>query len=253
MERPDKQWAGQGRPPEDVPWRHDCAGALVTARRGLLIIGSGGFGREAARAALDGGFPGEVLGYLDDDPALAGRSFGGLPVLGPIAAVHEHPDASVVIATGRPDNYTSRHALVVRLGLPAERYATIIHPMAALAGDTMVGPGSVILHGAVATTGVRIGQHVAVMPQVVLTHEVSLGDFVTVASSVALAGGVAVGPGAYLGAGTMVRQGLRIGALAMTGMASLVLADVPARRLWFGRPAMDRGPSPAAGYEALEG
>jgi sugar O-acyltransferase (sialic acid O-acetyltransferase NeuD family) len=218
----------------------------------LLIVGSGGFGRESAQAARDGGFDGEVLGFLDDNPALAGASIAGLPVIGPIDAVHRFPDASIIVATGRPDQYTSRHTIVARLGLPRERYATIVHPRAMLAGDTEVGPGSVVLAGAVATAGVRIGAHVAVMPSVVLTHETSVRDFATLASAVALAGGVTIGTAAYLGAGTMVRQDLRVGALAMTGMGSLVLSEVPPRRLWYGRPAADRGPSPAAGYQGIE-
>ena len=218
--------------------------------RGLLIIGSGGFGRETARAALDGGFEGEVLGFLDDNSALVGTRVAGLPVLGQVAAVADHPGAQVVVATGRPDNYTSRHAIVTSLGLPESRYGTVIHPGAALGGDTRVGPGSVVLAGVVATTGVSIGAHVAVMPNVVLTHETSVGDFATVASSVALAGGVRIGTGAYLGAATLMRQDLTVGPWAMTGMGSMVLTDIPRARLWFGVPARDRGPSPATRYVA---
>lgn len=217
----------------------------------LLILGTGGFGREVARAARDGGFDGEVLGFLDDDPTRTGASVAGLPVLGPTPAVHRYDDAQIVVATGRPDNYTSRHAIVTRLALPPQRYATIVHPAASLAGDTVIGPGSVVLSGVVTTSDVRIGAHVAVMPHVVLTHDTSLADFATIASGVALAGGAAVGECAYLGAGTLVRQGLTIGALAMTGMASLVLTDVPPRRLWFGSPATDHGASPAADYTGI--
>lgn len=216
--------------------------------RRLLIIGSGGFGRETALAARDGGFDGDVLGFLDDNPRLAGSTIAGLPVLGPVAAVAEYGDAEVVVATGRPDNFTSRHAIVADLGLPAERYATVVHPAAALASDTEVGAGSVVLAGVVATTGVAIGRHVALMPHVVLTHEARVGDFATVASAVSLAGGVVVEEGAYLGAATLVRQGLTVGAGAMTGMGSLVVDDIPGGRLWFGAPARDHGPSPAHGY-----
>lgn len=222
------------------------------SRAGLVIIGSGGFGREAAQAALDGGFDGEVLGFLDDNPDLAGTSVAGLTVLGPIRAIHRYPDAAVVVATGRPDDYTSRPRIVAQLGLPSSRYATVVHPAACLSSDTTVGPGSVVLAGVVATSGVHIGAHVAVMPQALLTHEDSVADFVTIAGCVALAGGAHVAEGAYLGAGTMVRQGLRIGSWAMTGMGSLVLSDVPDGRLWFGSPAGDRGPSPAAGFTLPE-
>lgn len=224
---------------------------MGTTNAQLLIIGTGGFGQEVAQAARDGGFDGEVLGFLDDDPALAGRVVRGLPVLGPSDAVHRFGSASLVVATGRPDNYVSRHAIVARLGLPDDRYATVVHRAAALAGDALIGPGSVVLAGAVATSNVRIGAHVAVMPHVVLTHDTSVADFATLATAVSLSGGASVGEGAYLGAGTLVRQGLSIGPLAMTGMASLILWDVPARRLWFGSPAVDHGASPGAGYTGM--
>ncbi|MGB7979558.1 MAG: NeuD/PglB/VioB family sugar acetyltransferase [Candidatus Nanopelagicales bacterium] len=215
---------------------------------GLVIIGAGGFGRETARAALDGGYDGTLLGFLDDDPGLAGATVAGMPVLGPVAALAELPDAQVIVATGRPDNYTSRPRIVAGLGIDEARWATVVHPGASLASDTTVGPGSVLLAGVIATAGVRIGSHAAVMPLVVLTHDVHVGDFATIASAVALAGGVRVGDGAYLGAGTMVREGCSVGGWAMTGMASLVLADVPPGRLWFGSPATDRDASPAAGF-----
>ena len=220
---------------------------------GLVILGAGGFGRETARAALDGGYEGTLLGFLDDDPGLAGATVAGLPVLGSVAALADLPDAQVVVATGRPDNFTSRARIVTGLGIDRARWATVVHPGASLAADTTVGPGSVILAGVIATTGVRIGSHVAVMPSVVLTHDVQVGDFATIASAVALAGGVRVGDGAYLGAATVVREGLSVGSWAMTGMASLVLADVPAHRLWFGSPATDRGASPAAGFTLAGG
>jgi sugar O-acyltransferase (sialic acid O-acetyltransferase NeuD family) len=215
---------------------------------GLVVIGCGGLGRETARAALDGGFPGEVLGFLDDDPSKAGATIDGLPVLGPIDRAREPGGVVFVVATGRPDQYTSRHAIVQRLGLPEDRFARVVHPAASLAGDTELGCGSVVLAGVVATAGVRIGAHVALMPHVVLTHDVEVDAFATVASSAALAGGTRVGRGAYLGAATLVRQGVAVGDWAMTGMGALVLTDVPAGRLWFGAPARDRGPSPAADH-----
>jgi sugar O-acyltransferase (sialic acid O-acetyltransferase NeuD family) len=219
---------------------------------GLLIVGSGGLGRETARAAADGGYDGQVLGFLDDDPARVGTTVVGLPVLGPTSALPCYPDARVVVATGRPDHYTSRPRIVAALDLPQDRYATVVHPAAALAGDTEVGPGSVVLAGVVATSGVRIGAHVALMPSVVLTHETAIEDYATVASAVALSGAVVVAEGAYVGAGSLVRQGLRVGAWALVGMGSLVLAEVPDERLWFGRPATDRGPAPAAGFRAAQ-
>src|SRR5262245_51349997 len=102
----------------------------------IAIGGAGGFAREAAAAVRECAARGaavELAGFLDDDPALRGARVDGTPVLGGFDDVAALGDAQLVIATGRPDNYTSRRALVARCGLPASRYGIVVHPSAALA------------------------------------------------------------------------------------------------------------------------
>ena len=97
----------------------------------LLLIGAGGFAREAAEAvrAINAVRPiWQLLGFLDDDPRKPGTTPAGLPVLGPLDVLSEYPAAQVVVCPGRPDNYAVRPKLVERLALEDERYATIVHP-----------------------------------------------------------------------------------------------------------------------------
>jgi len=212
----------------------------VSAARPLLIVGAGGFAREAAaavRAANDVRPEWMLLGLLDDDPARHGTVVDDLCVLGPVDAVHQHPDAAVLVCTGNPRNYRSRRDIVARLGLPAERHPVLRHPAASIAAGTEIGPGTVLLAGTVVTAPQRVGAHVAAMPQVVLTHDDAVGDYVTLASRVALGGRVTVEEGAYLGAGALVREGLAVGAWALVGMGSVVLRDVPRGEVWAGAPA----------------
>jgi sugar O-acyltransferase (sialic acid O-acetyltransferase NeuD family) len=206
----------------------------------LLILGAGGFGRETAEAvaAINDRSPAfELLGFLDDGPGLAGAEVDGVPVLGPMSAVGRYPDAMVVVTTGSPGNYFSRKRIVERLGLAADRYATLVHPAASLGRSATVGPGSVLLAGVVATASVCIGSHVAVMPGAVFTHDDVVGSYATFGSAARLAGRVAVGEGAYLGSGALVRENRMIGPWAMVGMGSVVLRDVPGGEVWAGVPA----------------
>lgn len=216
----------------------------------LLLIGAGGFGREAAEAvrAANAVTPTwHLLGFLDDSPALHGTLIGGMPVLGPIDLVHEHPDAQVVITAGRPDNYVSRRLLSRRLGLDDARYATIVHPTATIGATCQVAAGSVLLAHADLTADVVLGCHVAVMPQVVLPHDVRIDEFATLASGVRVGGACHVAEGAYIGSGACLRERITVGPWAMIGMGSVVTRDVPGERLWLGNPArdVDRAPLPA--------
>jgi sugar O-acyltransferase (sialic acid O-acetyltransferase NeuD family) len=207
----------------------------------LVLIGSGGFGRETAQAIRvvnDCGRGGwRLLGYLDDDTSRHGTVVEGVPVLGGRDGLRDMPDARVVVCTGRPGDYVSRLRIVAELGLPPERYATIVHPSATVSSSSVIGPGSVLLAHVALTTAVRVGSHVAIMPHVTLTHDVVIDDFVTIASGVRIGGGVRVARGAYLGAGAIIGEHLTIGEFSLAGMGAVVTRDIPDREVWVGVPA----------------
>ncbi|MGE7432952.1 acetyltransferase [Kitasatospora sp. NPDC001175] len=206
-------------------------------RRDLVIVGAGGFGREAAEAARAAGDSWRLRGFLDDNEALHGSEVDGVPVLGPAEAVHDLPDAQVVLCTVNPRVYHSRSDLLERLKLPEDRYATLVHPSAQIAHAAELGPGSVLLANVVMTARATVGAHVAVMPQTVLTHDTEVADLVTLATGVRLGGGVRLERGCYLGAGAMVREYTTVGRWSLVGMGSVVLHDVPPRQVWAGSPA----------------
>lgn len=211
----------------------------MTARP-LLIIGAGGLSREtlAAVIAINSVSPQwTVTGFLDDNPALHGTLVDGVPVLGPSALVADHPDAGVVMCIASPKNLGNRKRIIAGLGLPAERYATIVHPAASIAAGTEIGHGSVFLAGCVVTAPQVIGAHVAAMPHATITHDDRIGDYAMLASGVLISGSVTVGESSYLGAGSMIREGLTIGARSLIGMGSVVLTDVPSDEVWVGNPA----------------
>lgn len=218
----------------------------LTVPQPLVLIGAGGFGRETAETvrainadheARVGKPVWELLGFLDDDPSLRRASVSGTPVLGGIDQLADLRDARVVVCTGHPGNFTSKRSIVQRLGLASARYATLVHPAAALSPSCRLGPGTIVLAGAVGTTDVEIGAHVGIMPQAVLTHDDLLDDFVTVAAGVRVAGAVHVQEGAYLGAGCLIREHCTIGPWALVGMGAVVTRDIPGREVWAGAPA----------------
>jgi sugar O-acyltransferase (sialic acid O-acetyltransferase NeuD family) len=200
----------------------------------LILVGAGGLARETLAAAGDSW---KVLGFVDDDPALHGTTLDGVPVLGGLDAISDHPEAQIVICTASTKNQASRKKIVARLGLPASRYATVVHPTASIAAGTVIGEGSIVLAFVVVTAPQAIGTHVVIMPHVTITHDDRISSYVTFAARVALAGSVSVGETAYLGSGALVREGVSIGEGALVGMGAVVLQDVPAHQVWAGVPA----------------
>lgn len=206
----------------------------------LLVVGAGGLGREvveAVRSANAKDPTWDLVGFLDDAPALQGQRVSGLPVLGPVSAITRYTRCQVVLAVGSPSNLLARKRVATRLSLSVDRYPTVVHPGALLGSSTRLGPGSIVLAGAVATADVRVGAHVVIMPQVVLTHDDVIADYVTIAAGAHLAGMVTVDEGAYVGSGAVVRERRRLGAWSLVGMGAVVTRDVPGGEVWAGSPA----------------
>jgi sugar O-acyltransferase (sialic acid O-acetyltransferase NeuD family) len=215
-------------------------GSRSAGERCLILFGAGGFGRETAQALFAlayGPAPWRLLGYLDDDPAKHGTVIEDVPVIGGRDEIRRRPQASVVVCTARPGDFASRVRIVAELDLPAERYATIVHPSATVSDSSSIGHGSVLLAYVALTAAVIVGAHVAIMPHVTLTHDNVIEDFATIASGTRLGGGVRVGRSAYIGAGAVIGEHLTVGEFSLVGMGSVVTRDVPAGEVWFGSPA----------------
>lgn len=206
--------------------------------RRIVIVGAGGFGRETASALGAGAATGgpRPVGFLDDASELAGATIAGLPVLGGLDQIDRFLDCDVVLTIGSPRNYGVKRLLADRFGA-AVSYATVVHRMASVGAQTVLGEGTVLLAGVVVTQGVHIGRHVGVMPNVVMTHDDTIGDYATIGAGTTLAGAVTVGEGAYVGSGVSVREHVAIGAGSLIGMGSVVLGDVPPGETWAGAPA----------------
>jgi sugar O-acyltransferase (sialic acid O-acetyltransferase NeuD family) len=211
------------------------------APRQLILIGAGGMARETIELvnAINADAPTwELAGVLDDSPEKQGTEVLGVPVIGACAsAAGFGPEVALVACVASPNDPLRRLRLVERLGLPASRYATLIHPSAIVPGSATIGPGSILHAHVVLTADLRVGAHVAIMPAVVLTHDDDIGDFVTFGAGARVSGGVTIEPGAYIGSGAMLRELITVGPGAVVGMGAVATKSVPAGEVWHGIPA----------------
>ena len=87
----------------------------------------------------------------------------------------------------------------------------------------------------------RLGDRNWIMAYVHLAHDCEVGNDTILANCVQLAGHVKIGDFAILGGFTGVHQFCRVGAHAITGVGSVVLADVPPFVMAMGNTAQPHG------------
>lgn len=191
----------------------------------LVIIGAGGFGREAAWTAEAAGF--EVVGVCDDDPGAAPRCAGRL-FLGTIEdAIRDGrlqvSDTFFFVAIGKN---AVRRALFGRAVACGLKPVAVVSPNAVIAPGVPMGEGSYAGTGCVISVGARIGRGVIVNNLASVGHDVTVGDFAQICPGAAISGGCTIGEEALLGTHATVIPLKRIGAGATLGAGALALRDI---------------------------
>ncbi len=196
---------------------------------GVCIVGASGHGKvvlgvlRSSRTA--------VLGFYDDDEALAGRIVSDAPVLGTVADFARRAGQAIV-AIG--DCMVRRQ--VVEMCRDA-CWIEAIHTMAWVDPTARIGQGTVICAGAVVQADSDIGRHCIVNTGATIDHDCRVADFVHVCPGANIGGGVMIGDGTWVGIGSAVIQGVRIGSNVMIGAGATVLRDIPDNAVVVGSPA----------------
>ena len=201
--------------------------------RPLLIFPCNGNGIEALDCLGSEFYP---LGFIDDSPEKVNSERFGITIFGR-EALERFPDAEILAVPGSPTSFREREHVIASLGVPASRFARVVHPLARISPLATVGVNVLIMSGVVITSNAVIGDHVCLMPNTVVHHDSIVGDWSLVGSNVTIAGNVTVGCNCYIGSGTSVIHGVKISDRALVGLGSNVIRDVSASITVVGNPA----------------
>lgn len=190
----------------------------------VVIVGGGEHARVVAEAILSLGALFELIGFVDPTPCGETVRRLGLPRLGDDRAIPA--DVLGVIAVGSRGVSTLRAEIATRLAGRVAGWATIVHRAAWVSSTASIGPGGVVMAGAVVQTGARTGAHTVVNTGAIVEHDVILGDHAQIAPGARIGGGALVGEGTYVGLGACVRDHIRVGSHALIAMGAVVISDV---------------------------
>jgi sugar O-acyltransferase (sialic acid O-acetyltransferase NeuD family) len=212
----------------------------------LVIIGAGGFGREAHDVmeasndlSLTVGNSYKFLGFIDDgdvNEALLedrGPLLGGREVLSTLPA-----ETRYVIGIGTGPVRREIDIEATQLGL---RPATLIHPSAAIGRHrNRIGPGSIICSNCSVTTNVDLGRHTHLNLNSTVGHDAVFGDYVTLNPGVTISGNVTLEDEVNVGTNATVIQGKTVGRGSVIGAGASVIKDIPPDVVAVGVPARPR-------------
>jgi sugar O-acyltransferase (sialic acid O-acetyltransferase NeuD family) len=195
----------------------------------ILLVGAGGHARacidvieQEGRYAIAGlvGMPDEVgeivLGYPvlggdDDLPYLRERCPNALVTLGQILS---------------PEPRIKLYSLLERLGFALP---IVVSPMGHVSRHASLGPGCIVMHGAIVNAGARVGRNCILNSRALVEHDAVIDDHCHISTGVLVNGGAQVGAGSFVGSGSVLKEGITLGERCMVGMGLAVRKSHPAQ------------------------
>lgn len=207
--------------------------------RKIAIIGAGGCGRTVAdiirhRESL--GDSVEAVGFIDEDPSLAGREYSGLPVLGDFSwfGTPARRSVLVVCAVGTPISCRKLALKAFDTGLS---FAEVISPLAFVSPYASLGRGVTLFPYTVVSDNASLGDHCMMGVGSSVGHDSVVGAYSILNPGARLAGAVTLGEGCNIGMGAVTIQGRSIGAWTTVGAGAAVVRDLPGGVTAVGVPA----------------
>lgn len=182
----------------------------------------------------------EVIGFIDDNPALQGHEVSGIPVLGTFTQLPDliktHGIEGVMVAYS--DRFArlrgERFSLCRELGL---KTVNVIHPSATIASSVNLGEGVYIGINVIIELGTKIGDNCSIHRGSIVGEDCVLEEGVFLTAGVNLAASVTIGQNAMLGTGAIVIPKCHIAENAVVGAGAVVIDDVPPGATVVGIPA----------------
>lgn len=183
----------------------------------------------------------QIVGYLDDSPALQGTTLLDLPILGTLAdlpaAIEKHGLAAACIGVSNRFMEVRREQFerVVELGLETPN---VIHQRAYVSPDAKLGRGIVLNPGVIVNAFAEVHDNCVSYSNSTIEHETVLYPNTYIGPGVNFSSNARVGPNTFVGAGSRIIPDIRIGSGTTVGAGSVVIRDLPDDCTAVGVPAV---------------
>ena len=213
----------------------------------FVVLGGPGDGLVIAEAILYAAAVGEdveLLGFLND-VLPPGEILQGVRVLGRFEDWQKlAEDVLFVPAVQKTKDMQARVNRIESLGIPDERWGSVVHPRAVVSSDVKIGIGAFIASCVTVQPESRIGRFASLRAGAMLGHHCVVKEHAYVGPNATMCGRSALDLGAHLGPGAVLLDGKAMGIFSVAGIAAAVTKNVPDYWIVFGNPAIRVGTIP---------
>jgi sugar O-acyltransferase (sialic acid O-acetyltransferase NeuD family) len=177
----------------------------------------------------------EFAGFLDNDPAKAGKEFLGLPVLGDFSWLKDKDISAYRFINLITRDCITRYTTSLSIAKLGGRFVNFIHPFVNLE-MVKLGLGNYIQEGVILQAEVEIGNNSSIHMGTLVGHETKIGNSVFIAHGCNLSGCLQIEDGVFMGTGTSIVPRTKIGKWSVIGAGSVIIKDVPPYSVVVGNP-----------------
>lgn len=194
--------------------------------KSLLLVGGGGHCHSCIDVIEATGIY-QIKGVVQ--PKFSSEVVLGYPVIG---SDDDLPrlltgNESALITVGQIKNSETRTRLYDRLKQLGVELPVIISPRAYCSKHTVIGEGTIIMHGTILNAAARIGKNCIVNSQALVEHDVEIDDHCHISTGARVNGGVTIGKGSFVGSGVVIKENVRVGENVIIGAGQIILRDLP--------------------------
>lgn len=210
-------------------------------RKRVVILGGSGIGMIAA-SILERTDSAEVVGFLNDVLPIGTEigKYRKIRVVGKTCDLSTYIDQGcfAFIAYVGLTKEKETYEKIASLGLPREKYFSIIDPTAIIPeGYCQIGKGVLFAPLSQLSPDTTISDNCILLANSFVGHDSFLDRFAHVATNAVIGGNVHVGKAVHVGSNATIREKVHIGDYSLIGAGAVVLEDVPESGVVVGNPA----------------
>ena len=224
------------------PRMHEQKEVIQKMSKRLIIIGGEGNGAVIAACIKDNlkrfnDTEWEVSGFLNDFEI--GKTITGYPVLGGTDDLGKFlkDDYYFMYAIHMIGRNVKSEEVFLKMNIPVDRLATVIHKNAFVADSAILEPGVFVMSNCYIGTATKIGMCTLIMANSLIGHNTTVGRLCHFSVGSITSSYITIGNVSDVTLGAKVLEKRKIGNYAVAGANSFVTHDIPDYEIHVGSPA----------------